>query len=53
MLKLTDDDTVNALIMDNIEEGELYGDSLYGENWENYKANVDSMSPDSELNHSL
>jgi len=42
MAKLTTDNTVNALIMDNIA-GEMYG-----ENWEEYKMHIDSMPPMSD-----
>jgi len=47
MLNLTDDAFVNSIIMDEIAEGELYdiidGEELYGEDWEDYKAHVDSF----------
>jgi hypothetical protein len=45
----TDDNEVNALIVDTFCEGELYEtDGLYGEDWLIYQANVDSMSGISE-----
>ena len=44
MLHLTGDKNVDALIMDVATQGELYG-----EEWEDYKAHIDSQPPEEWL----